>query len=246
MKNCIIKSAMALVSMVAVSSAAPIVTKTAGQINGLNTATTSYVDADFVVMTPLLGGTPTSFNGNATRLGIDRPGYVLKNTAALLGLPVGDPLIPFLTEANNNPDGFNDLDRTAGNANDESLLMAFTSDSGLAAFSWDFSRAQISISGFTSDPGATITGFLTGVTGPTYSAGVLTFGLSGAHFSGTITTLTLANAAASAGQTLHLKVNDPAQNGSQLAIRTMSYFVPEPATLASLAAAATLALRRRK
>jgi hypothetical protein len=213
MKNCIAISALSVLAVAGVSNAA-IVTRTAGVINGLDTTTANYTDTGKVVMTPLLGGVPDTFNANPTRLGIDRPGYTPSNGG-------GDPL---LAEANNNPDSFNDLDRTPGNANDESLSLAFSSTAGLAGIAWDFSRAQVAISGFTNNPGASISGFTTGITvAPTYSAGTLSFTLSGTHFNTADTFLTFSNPAASAGQTLLLKVNDTAQNGSQLAILSVSY-----------------------
>ena len=60
--------------------------------------------------------------------------------------------------------------------------------------------------------------------------------------------LDLANAAASAGATLMLKVTDTGEAGAQLAVTSISYdnAVPTPAGAALLAGAGLAALRRRR
>jgi hypothetical protein len=114
------------------SASASIVTLTPGDINGEDTNTAVFDNGD-VIMRALIGGAAATFNGNAARLGIDDQG----------------------TNAN----GFNDPDTDPNNGNEEMLEMAFSSTAGLTQMSWDFSRAaNIEISGFLSDPGASFSG----------------------------------------------------------------------------------------
>ncbi|MBK1827316.1 beta strand repeat-containing protein [Haloferula rosea] len=194
---------------------------TPGGINGLDSATIEFDNGD-ILLTPLQNGVPATFNANADRLGID----------------------DFGTNAN----ALNDPDTTAGNANDEQLEFVFSPNSGLTRLSWDFARADgplatdgVRISGFTSDPLATLTG--PGTSGLSYSAGTLRFDISSAGFTGTDGVLTLANPAASTGATLLLTVNDSTQAGAQLPITGISYedAVPTKAPVLDPPLPATLA-----
>ncbi len=202
-----------------------VVNLTPAIINQGNTATTSFTDAS-VTLTPYIGTTPDTFNANATRLGIDNHG------------------------TNNN--AFNDIDTDPNNGNEEKLQMVFASNAGLTQISWDFARADgpgaqsgVIITGFTADPGATLSGGV-GTGTVTYNAGALLLKLPGAAFGGTAGFLKLASRGASAGQTLLLSVTDEDQAGAQIAIRGISYedaltFGPPvittglPATLAPVA-----------
>lgn len=220
----------AIALFTASASAAP-VTLLPGDINLENTTTALFSNSD-VTITPFVGGVASTFNGEPTtnaaadRLGIDGVG------------------------SNNN--AFNDQDTTAGNADDETLQLAFSATSGMTGLSWDFARADgplatdgIRITGFLADPNAILTG--PGTSGLTYAAGTLTFQLSSAAFSGTDGVLTL-DGAASAGQTLTILVNDSTQAGAQLPITSISYDneVPEPGSLALIGLGGLLIARRRR
>ena len=144
---------------------------------------------------------PATFNANAVRLGID----------------------DFGTNAN----AFNDPDAIAGNGNDEQLRFEFGNNAGLTQLSWDFARADgpmedsgVRISGFTSDPGVSVTG--PGASA-SYANGVVNLQLSGAAFAQTDGFLNLANPAASTGATLLLTVTDTTQAGAQFPILSISY-----------------------
>jgi hypothetical protein len=213
------------------SASASIVTLTPGDINGEDTNTAVFDNGD-VIMRALIGGAAATFNGNAARLGIDDQG----------------------TNAN----GFNDPDTDPNNGNEEMLEMAFSSTAGLTQMSWDFSRAaNIEISGFLSDPGASFSGQFQDPNGvepdlsATYDAlsGTLSFALPfNIAFGNNDGFLDLANAAASAGATLTLKVTDVNEAGAQLAITSISYDnnVPAPAGAALLAGAGLFVARRRR
>lgn len=208
------------------TSQAALVSLTPTQINGGDTSTSNFDNGE-VSITPFIGSTVSTFNANAARLGIDDVG------------------------SNNN--AFNDPDTDPNNGNEEKLQLIFQPSSGLTAISWDFSRADgpgpndgVFISGFTSDPGATISGV--GTSTFNYNAGILELDLTGADFGGTLSTISLSNPGASAGQTLTITTTDTTQVGAQFAIRGISYenAVPEPSTLGLLVFAAFgLNCRRR-
>lgn len=222
---------IAAVAALAGSATAGIVTLTPDVINGGDTNTAMYDNGD-VVLSALIGANAATFNANAARLGIDDQG----------------------TNAN----GFNDPDTDPNNGNEEMLRMQFSATSGLSQMSWDFSRAaNVEISGFLADPGASFSGQNFDPNGiepnlsSTYDAltGTLSFALPfNIAFGNNDGFLDLANAAASAGATLTLKVTDTGQAGAQLAITSLSYDnnVPAPAGAALLAGAGALIARRRR
>jgi len=206
------------------ASAAP-VTLLPSDINGGDTNTASFSNGD-ITLTPFIGTTQDTFNGNATRLGIDNNG------------------------TNNN--AFNDPDTDPNNGNEETLQFIFSSSVGLSGISWDFSRADgdspsgVNISGFTADPGASVTpGVSVFPNSVSYNAGVLNIQILGENFGGNVDSLTLSNPSASFGQTLVLSAVDTDQGGAQLAIRSISY-VPEPTTLLLGGIAALCLVARRK
>jgi hypothetical protein len=228
MKNLIV---IATAAGIACTASASIVTLTPDQINGGDTNNGVFDNGD-VIMRALIGGSTATFNANAARLGIDDQG----------------------TNAN----AFNDPDTDPNNGNEEMLEMAFSANAGLTQLSWDFSRAaNVEISGFLADPGASFSGRNFDPNGvlpdlsSTYDAltGTLSFALPfNIAFGGDDGFLDLANAAASAGATLTLKVTDPDEAGAQLAITSISYdsAVPAPAGAALLAGAGLVAMRRRR
>lgn len=229
--NCKSMIVIGAVAGLAGSAAASIVTLTPGQINGEDTNTAVFDNGD-VIMRALIGGSTATFNASAARLGIDDQG----------------------TNAN----GFNDPDTDPNNGNEEMLQMEFSANAGLTQLSWDFSRASnVEISGFLADPGASFSGQFQDPNGvvpdlsSTYDAltGTLSFALPfNIAFGNNDGFLDLANAAASAGATLTLKVSDIDQAGAQLAITSISYDnnVPAPAGVAVLAGAGALLARRRR
>ena len=172
------------------------------QINGGNTNTANFDDGS-LSLTPFIGTLPSTFNDNDVRLGIDGNG------------------------TNNN--AFNDPDTDPNNDNDERLEIALTGDAGLSLIGWDFSRADgefsgVSISGFVSDPQATLTGNVAGSI-VTYDEleGTLTFDILGDNFTSDDGYVRLANPAASQGQTLLLRVADADEAGAQLALTFIGY-----------------------
>lgn len=183
------------------AQAAP-VSLTPSQINGEDTTTTIFSDGD-ITLTPLVGNTPSTFNGGAVRLGIDEQG------------------------TNNN--AFNDPDTDPNNGNEEKLQMVFAASAGLTGLSWDFSRVDgpgandgVIISGFTADPLASTSG--AGTLSTTYDAATGTLNLQVSNaFVDADGILTLGNPAASAGQTLLMTVTDTTQANAQLAITGITY-----------------------
>lgn len=186
------------------TSQAQEVVLTPAAINQGDTATASFSDDD-VTLTPLQGTTPVTFNSSATRLGIDDFGT--------------------------NPNSFNDPDVMPNNGNEERLQFEFSADSGLSSISWDFSRADgpgpndgVIISGFTTDPGATLEGGdAVDASSVTFSNGSLNLQIAQDDFGDPDGRLRLALPSASAGQTLTLTVTDTTAANAQLAITEITY-----------------------
>jgi len=124
----------------------------------------------------------------------------------------------------------------------DTMTMQFAPGVGLSGFGAIWTRAVISISGFTSDPELNV-GSDPNVISSGYSGGVLTLSLN--WDSGTPYSFTLANPGASAGQLLTASLDYA--TAPQWAITEISYApVPEPSTTAmSLLGLAALGLARR-
>lgn len=202
---CGLGRALILTAVVSATSAsATVMTLTPGTVNQGNTNSTVFNDGN-VTITPLLGGVPNTFNGNANRLGMDT-------------------IFPDGTSTNAN--AFNDIDANVNNGNDEGFSMEFIPTTGLVSLTWSFSRANgplpqdgVNISGFASDPGAVLSGAV-GTSAVTFADGTLNIQIN--NFVAASTTLTL-NPAASAGQTLTVTVLDSTQAGAQLSITEIAY-----------------------
>lgn len=220
-------AACLLVGMSAMSQAA-IVTLSPTDIHGNDTNTASFSNGD-ITLTPFIGAVQDTFNGNATRLGLD--------------------------DAGTNNNAFNDPDIDPNNGNEERLEYAFSSTAGLSQLSYDFSRAD----GPGPDDGVVFTGFISNpqasfsVSDPNLFAvwdgpsATLRLNIPGALFSGAIVDVNFARPGASAGQTLSMSTTDTTQAGAQLAIRSISYeTIPEPAALTLLCLGGLGLLGRRK
>lgn len=199
---------------------AVVTTLTPDVISGVDTNTTTFTDGN-LTLTPLVGETPTTFNGNATRLGIDDAGT-----------------------SNNN--AFNDPDTDPMNGNEEYLRFEFAAGIGLSQIAYDFARADgpgpndgVFISGFLADPFVTFTLADAPFNDPrlttSYDAGTGTVELDipGALFNGDDIQVNFGRVAASEGQTLLLVATDTTQAGAQFPITSISYdddFDPLPIT----------------
>lgn len=227
-----IKCAACIAAGTAISSAsAAVVTLTPDQINGGDTNTAQFDNGE-IRITPFIGDTQATFNTNAGRLGVDDQGT--------------------------NGQAFNDPDTDPNNGNEEKLVLDFVATSGFTQLGWDFSRAEsVSISGFLADPGASFSGQNFDPNGvepdlsATYDAntGTLSFSLPfNIAFGNNDGFLDLANAAASAGASLTIKVTDTSQAGGQLAITSLSYenAVPTPGAAGVLGLALAASARRRR
>lgn len=229
-------SLAAIAGLAGIASAA-VVTLTPDQINGGDTNTAVFDNGE-ARLSAFIGANAATFNAHAARLGIDDQG----------------------TNAN----AFNDPDMDPNNGNEEMLRMEFVANAGLTQMSWDFSRAGntgmvggVLITGFLADPGASFSGHHIDPNGVVpdlnaiydSNAGSLYFELPfNIGWTNDDGFLDLANAAASAGATLELKVFDMNQAGAQLAITSLSYenAVPTPASFGLLGLAGLVATRRRR
>jgi hypothetical protein len=230
-------ASLALAGAAASTASGAVVTLTPDQINGGDTNTAMFDNGE-VMLTPFIGASQATFNGGSARLGIDDQG----------------------TNAN----AFNDPDTDPNNGNEEMLVFNFVPTSGLTQLSWDFSRASgdgmtggVAISGFLADPLASFAGRSSDPDGavPDLNAsydsvtGTLFFQIPfEIGFANEDGILNLANAAASAGAELTLKVFDEDQAGAQLAITSISYenAIPAPASLALVGLGGLVLARRRR
>lgn len=232
----------AFIALMASKSSGDFITLTPSDIHGGDTTTTSFSN-EFVTLTPTVGGvtsvggTPVTFNANAARLGIDIAGT-------------------------SNSNAFNDPDTTAGNTNDEGLILEFKGNAGFRGISWDFSRADgplstdgVQFSGFAFDPVAVLSGNVIGGQGnpivtTSFDSGVLTLQLNNFAFVGADGFLTFENTAASAGRAITLSVADSTQVGAQFAVTSITYdttAVPELSSITLVAFAGMgMAVRRRR
>lgn len=186
-----------------------ITTLSPGVINGLDTETASFTDGS-LTLTPFIGETQATFNGNGDRLGIDDQGT--------------------------NVNAFNDSDIDPTNGNEETLRFEFATGIGFSQFAYDFSRADgpgpddgVFISGFLADPLVTFTladePFTSAALTTSYNGatGTVELDIPGTLFNGDDIQVNFGRPAASEGQTLTLSVLDTTQAGAQLAITSISY-----------------------
>ena len=126
--------------------------------------------------------------------------------------------------------------------NTETMKLQLSPGVGLTGFGDIYTRAVISISGFTSDPGLNI-GANPGVLGSSYGAGALTLNLD--WNGGGARDFTLANPSASAGQLLSISLDFA--TAPQWAVTHLDYaVVPEPSSMALLFVGAGLAWSRAR
>ena len=126
----------------------------------------------------------------------------------------------------------------------ETMKLQLSPGVGLTGFGDIYTRAVISISGFTSDPGLNI-GANAGVAGSSYAAGVQTLNLN--WNGGVPRDFTLANPSASAGQLLFISLDFA--TAPQWAVTHLDYAVvpvPEPSSMALLFVGAGLAWSRAR
>ena len=202
--------ASAVVALAASPAMAVVTTLSPGEINGLDTDTTSFTDGN-LTLTPFNGGVATTFNGAGARLGVDDTGT-----------------------SNNN--AFNDPDTDPNNGNEETLEFVFETGIGLSQIAYDFARADgpgpqdgVFISGFLADPLVTFTladaPFEDSRLTTSYDSltGTVELDIPGALFSGDDIQVNFGRPAASEGQTLLLSATDTTQAGAQFPIVSISY-----------------------
>ncbi|MEL7500581.1 MAG: hypothetical protein AAFN77_23515 [Planctomycetota bacterium] len=228
------KSIMALMAVIALGfgpsvTSADVIDLLPSDINLLDTTTAQFTDGS-LTLTPFIGATQDTFNGNAVRLGIDDSGT--------------------------NVNAFNDGDTDPNNGNEERLVFDFVANAGLTRIAYDFSRADgttdddgVIISGFLQDPNVTFSLVDPNLFAVYDGAGTVRLNIPGALFNGNDIDINF-DAAASDGQTLSMSVTDTDQAGAQFAITGISYnnqVVPEPSSVL-LCSLFTIGLftRRRK
>jgi hypothetical protein len=133
------------------------------------------------------------------------------------------------------------IDSGAIGTSDEQLTLSLAPNAELSGFASKWTRADIYISGFLSDPQ------LTGTRGTiSYDSGTVLID-NYAWNGGNVDTFTFGNPDASLGQTLTLWVSDNVQANPQFTLARIDYtLVPEPATWTlGLLGVVALAVRRR-
>lgn len=192
------------VTIHATPSYAVVINLTPTDIHGDDTNTASFTDGE-ITLTPFIGATQDTFNGNAVRLGLD--------------------------DAGTNNNAFNDPDTDPNNGNEERLEFAFSATAALANIVYDFSRADgpgdddgVIISGFNADPQISFSVDNANLFS-VYNAGTGTARLNipGTLFNGTDVSINFTNLEASRGETLLMSVTDTTQAGAQLAITGIGY-----------------------
>ncbi len=145
-----------------------------------------------------------------------------------------------------NPPAWFGVEANGALMNADTMKLFMAPGVGFTGFGDIWTRAVISISGFSADPGFAPVGSPAGINSSSYAAGVLTVDL--AWNGGTARDYTLSNPAASAGQVLTIALD--AATAPQWAVTHLDYaVVPEPGTLSLLALgglAAALASRRAR
>lgn len=228
------------------ANGASVVTFSAAEINGGDTDTTSFTDADgLVTITPTIGGSSTipgtmtavTFNSVAARLGVDGNG---SNNGSFNSAPLG--------AAGASPANM------AAFQGVEGLTLDLGANAGLAGFSYDFSVFPIAdggllISGFTADPLAMFSGNVAGSTA-SFDSGTGTLQVITPNFTNDNDTILSLSAAASLGQTLVFTVggvNSPGGPATQFAATSFSVeAIPEPSSALFLGLAGLAGLVRRK
>lgn len=217
------KNLLLAVALLPLSTQAAVVALTPAQINGGDTTRTSFTTTagDLTITPTIVGTTDATFNDNADRLGID--------------------------DNSTNPESFNDPDIIVGNAGDEGFTLAFGSNAGLTNLSWDFSRGAVVITGFLSDPMATISGPAADVS---FDSVTGSLSIDVVFFSSTPNVLNL-DPTASVGQTLSVSINDTNEAGAQLAVTSISFedevvAIPEPSSALLLGLFGLVGLVRRR
>lgn len=133
----------------------------------------------------------------------------------------------------------------AGSALDgaETMTLQLDPSVGLSGFGDIWTRAEITISGFTSDPGFTPVGSPAGLLDSSYSSGTLIVNLD--WIGGTARDYVLSNIGASAGQTLFINLDSA--TGPQLALTHLDYAaLPEPGAASVLLFGATALFAARR
>lgn len=112
--------------------------------------------------------------------------------------------------------------------NTNTMTLQLAPNVGLSGFGRIWTRAVVSISGFTADPGFSVVGTDPSLNSSSYANGILSVDLG--WDSGTSYNYSLSNLGASAGQTLTISLDSA--TGPQFSITQLDYApVPEPSSL---------------